>query len=79
MYHGDVDYGVLASKKQIFKHFLRRDWNYYNNLHIGPIHLRPHARYVGKEIKRATSRERLEFVWVNFAEDIRYISSRYDG
>lgn len=79
IYHGNADYGVLASKKQIYKHFLRRDWKWMDSLHIGPLMIYPHARYIGKEIKRPKSRERLEFDWVNFREDIEYISTRYDG
>ena len=79
IYHGNADYGVLVSKTQLFKHCMRRDWKWMDNLHIGPMLLNPHARYIGKEIKRQRSRERLEFSWPNFREDIEYISSRYDG
>ena len=79
LYHGDAEYGVLASKKQIYSHFLKRDWKYYSNLHIGPIHIRPHARYVNKDIKRPDSREKIDFAWINLHADIDYISSRYNG
>lgn len=79
IYHGNSDYGVLVSKTQLLKHCNRRDWKWMDNLHIGPILLNPHARYIGKEIKREKSRQRLEFSWPNFREDLEYISSRYDG
>lgn len=79
LYHGDFDYGIVVSKTQLFKHCLRRDWKWMDNLHIGPIQIRPHARYIGKEIKREKSRQRLEFYWANYYEDLDYISKRYDG
>ena len=79
LYHGDADYGVLVSKTQLMKHCNRRDWKWMDNLHIGPLLLNPHARYIGKEIKREKSRQRLEFSWPNLREDLEYISSRYDG
>ncbi|HOF53677.1 MAG TPA: hypothetical protein PLH17_02915 [Bacilli bacterium] len=79
VYHGDKDYGILVSKKQMIKHCHRRDWAFIDSLHIGPILLRPHARYVGKEIKREKSRQRLEFYWPNYYADLDYISKRYDG
>ena len=50
IYHGDADYGVLVSKRQLFKHCIRRDCKWMDNLHIGPMLLNPHARYIGKEI-----------------------------
>ena len=79
IYHGNEDYGDVASIAQVMKHCNRRDWHYIKNLHIGPLHLRPHARYVDKEIKNPMNRERLEFVWVGLGADIRFISTRYDG
>ncbi|MFA5421911.1 MAG: hypothetical protein WC344_03885 [Bacilli bacterium] len=79
VYHGDADYGILVSKTQLMKHCQRRDWKWMDNLHIGPIQLRPHARYIGKPIKRENSRQRLEFYWAKYSEDLDYISKRYDG
>jgi len=79
LYHGDKDYGILVSKTQMIKHCHRRDWAYLENLHIGPLLLRPHARYIGKEIRREKSRQRLEFYWANYYADLDYISKRYDG
>lgn len=56
IYHGDVNYGVICSKKQIMKHIERRDWKYMDNPHIGPIQFRPHARYINKEVKNEERR-----------------------
>ena len=78
VYFGDYRYGVVATRKQIEKHIYRKDWNWMDNLHIGPIQLRPHARYIGKKIKNPTSRDKIECYWANFSSDIDFISSRYD-
>lgn len=78
VYFGDVRFGVVATAKQIKKHVYRKDWRWMNNLHIGPIQLRPHARYYGKEVKNPHAREKLECYWANFGSDMDFISSRYD-
>ncbi len=79
IYHGDINYGVVCSKEQIFKHIDRRDWAFMDNLHIGPIQFRPHARYSDKEIKNEESRWKIDFWWANLAADLDYIAERYDG
>ncbi len=79
LYHGNTDYGILVSKGQMMKHCSRKDWDWMNNLHIGPLQLRPHARYIGKPIIKPLSRERLEFYWAKYYADLEYISKRYDG
>ena len=51
IYHGDIFNGVVATRTQVMKHIRNKYWDYYDNLHVGPIFLRPHARYIGTEIK----------------------------
>ena len=77
IYHGDMFNGVLASKIQIMKHIRNKFWDYYDNLHVGPIFLRPHARYIGKEIKNEFSRRKIDGFWTNMLADITYISTKY--
>lgn len=77
VYHGSVEYGVVATDKQILKHIERKSWSYYNNLHIGPILIRPHARYVNKKVTNEDRRHKVECYWPHLAEDIDYISKRY--
>ena len=79
IYHGDVNYGVVCSKDQIFKHVDRRSWDYMDNLHIGPIQFRPHARYTNTEIKREEKRWKVDFWWARLPADLDYIAERYDG
>ena len=78
LYFGNYKFGEIATTKQIIKHIKRKDWDWMRNLHIGPIQLRPHARYIGKEIKNPESRNKLECYWANLSSDIDYISNRYD-
>lgn len=78
VYFGDYKFGEVATTRQIISHIKKRDWSWMNNLHIGPLQLRPHARYYGKEIKSEKRRQRLQCYWANFSSDIQFISSRYD-
>ena len=79
IYHGDINYGVVCSKDQIFKHVDRRSWDYMDNLHIGPIQFRPHARYTNTEIKKEERRWKVDFWWARLSADLDYIAERYDG
>lgn len=79
LYHGDYEFGTVATVKQITKHIKRKNWDFVQNLHIGPLHLRPHARYVDKPVVNERRRNTLECDWVNLPQDIDYISKRYDS
>ena len=79
IYFGDCEYGVICSKKQIFKHIDLRTWAYMSNPHIGPLQFRPHARYINKEVKNEKYRHIIDIWWANLFEDLNYISNRYDG
>ena len=78
IYFGTKDFGVMASKKQILTHIRKRNFGFFENLHIGPLLLRPDARYVGKEITDERKRNRIVLYWPNLNADIEYISKRYD-
>ena len=78
IYFGTKDYGVMATKKQILTHIRKRNFGFYENLHIGPLLLRPDARYVDKEIASQRKRNRIVAYWPNLNADIEYISKRYD-
>jgi hypothetical protein len=77
VYHGTIEFGVCATREKIIKHVMRKNYNFYNNLHIGPILFRPHARYVDKVATDESRRHRVECYWPHLAEDIDYISTRY--
>lgn len=79
IYHGDTEFGIVTTKKQILKHIIRRSYDWMHNLHIGPIQFNPHSRYVGKEITDPEKRKMINFYWPNLKADMEYISSRYNG
>lgn len=81
IYFGDVEYGVIATVKQFKKRFARSDgrWRFFHNLHVGPIFIKPAARYAGTEIKEEERRHKVICEWFRLREDIEYISKRYDN
>ena len=78
IYFGNIHFGRVATKKQIFKHINRRDFSWIENLHIGPLLLRPHSRYVDRPIYDVRNRNRIILYWPNLSADIDYISSHYN-
>ena len=78
VYFGDVNYGIVATKNQFIKNTKRRGFDYYDHLHIGPLLLRPDARYVDKEISYERKRNRIVAYWPNLREDIEYMSRRFN-
>ncbi len=77
LYFGDVDYGVVVTKKQVLKSIQRRTFDYYENLHLGPILIRPDSRYVDKEIASTKNRNRIVCYIPNLRATCEYIARRY--
>ena len=77
IYFGDEKHGVSATKKQMMKYIRKRDFSFYENLHIGPLLIRPDARYSNKEIASERKRNRIVAYWPNMQSDIIYISKTY--
>ena len=77
VYVGTIDYGILVSKKQLKATLRRNNWHYYDNLHIGPIMIRPHARYANRTIVSDDRRRHMMFSWVRFNDDVLYISRHF--
>ena len=78
IYFGNKYYGTIATKNQIYKHVRRRSFDYYDNLHIGPLLIRPDARYVDRDITYERKRNRIVAYWPNLSADVEYIANRYD-
>lgn len=77
IYHGDVFDGTVITRYQVQKHIMRKDWDKYEHLHIGPLFIGPHARYVNSEIKNENSRNRINVRWNGLIMDIKYIARTY--
>ena len=79
IYHGTYANGVVVNKKQILKYINAKKmrWHYFDNLHIGPFFMRPHARYINTEIKSENSRRVVDLHWPRMSVDMEYISKNY--
>lgn len=78
IYHGDVNHGFLATRKQVSKHIQKKNWDYYEPcLHIGPIKFTATMRFVGKKITNEKRRHYIQCYWPLLDKDIEYISKRY--
>ena len=77
IYHGTMYSGIVVTKRQVTKYISNKMWDYYDNLHVGPIVLRPHARSIGKEIKHEFSRHKIDGFWSGLLADMKYISQKY--
>ena len=78
IYHGDIDYGVIASRNQILRHVYEYKYGFYDSFHIGPLLMHPHARYANKRIKNEKRRHTIEFHWPNYQASLRKIALRYN-
>ena len=77
IYFGSPEYGFTVSKKQLSTFVRKKNWAYFNYLHIGPIFIKPHARYSDKEIVNPKLREKVHCYWPNFSIDLDRISKRF--
>ena len=78
IYFGDIYYGELVSKKQIFKHLMIQKWSYMDNPHIGPLQFRMMQRGYPSRPEFEYKRHMVCFWWANLEADLRYIARRYD-
>ena len=79
IYYGDVEDGVVVTRRQMEKHISLKDWNYTPSIHIGPISITPCARYVKRPVKDDKKRHFVSCYWAHFAADMDYIAKRYNA
>ena len=77
IYFGTPEIGKVLSRKQIESYVNGRGWRFFNCLHIGPIFLKPHARYIRGPIRDAQRREEVYCYWPNLPDDLDRISKRF--
>ena len=78
IYFGTPDFGVLASENQVIKYLQRKNWNYINSLHLGPVIFGPRARFINHDERQPQRRYYVAFKWGRLSNDIDYISRHYD-
>ncbi len=79
IYAGDIDFGCAVSRTQINTHLKIKSYCFYENIHIGPLLIRPHAKYAHAKIRSEYSHQRVDFYWPKFEEDVKYIYKRYNN
>lgn len=80
LFMGDSQGGHIISKGQVYKYIRLKDWDFIENLHIGPLLFNPHARYVDKEVpERFNGRHFVDVKWPNLEKDIIYIERKFTG
>lgn len=77
IYDGTVDYGIIVSKRQVRSYLKRGDWHFYDNIHIGPIMMRPHARYANRAIVSDERRNHIMCSWANFDQEMQFIAKHF--
>lgn len=76
-YWRDYDKPVVVNKRQIMAHLDRKEWNFMENPHIGPIQFRPHVLYKKDDAYRDKYVNRMDCWWSNFLNDLDYIERYY--
>ena len=78
IYFGTPKIGQIVSRKQIEAYVKSRGWRFFQCLHIGPIFLRPHARYVRSHVKSVQRREEVYCYWPNLSDELARIKEKYE-
>lgn len=78
LYFGDTEDGYIVSNEIVKKEVCTRYYGFYDNLHVGPILFRPHARYAGKKILNEKYRRSVDFYWPNLESIVRRADRRYN-
>ena len=79
LYHGDYEFGTVVNRYQVKEYIKNKPWDVYDNLHIGPLFLRPHARYSTKDIVNESRRRTMTVYWPKLEADIKYIDRRFNN
>ena len=78
IYHGDPDYGIFLSRYQLLNRIETKNFSFMTEcVHIGPLVLRPHARYSNKTVRNDQSRHIVEASYPKIVQAIMYIFPRY--
>lgn len=79
LYHGDEDFGLFITRKQMLRHIDTKTWDYMDScVHVGPFVLRPKARYSNKTIINEENRRLVVVTYPRLLSDVGYISRRYN-
>lgn len=78
VYHGDTEYGVFISRYQLMQRVEVKNYDFMTGcVHIGPLVIRPHARYSNKPIQNSDSRKMVEASYPKIVQNIMFIFPKY--
>jgi len=78
LYHGDPEYGVFLSRFQLMRRVETKNYGFMTEcVHIGPLVLRPHARYSNKPIRNDESRHIVEVSYPKIVQEIMFVFSKF--
>jgi hypothetical protein len=78
LYFGDEKNGQIVTRNMLIRYIKNGDWSWTENLHIGPMHIRPNARYAHSEVKSDFKRSKTYIYWPNLSDDIAYIARKFN-
>lgn len=74
IYHGDIEEGEICSKESVLSYTKRKRFDRLVNVHIGPVMVRPYARYSKNEERYPEKRHQVTFEWNRMLWDLEYIN-----
>ena len=74
IYHGDIEEGEICSKEAMLAYCKRKTFHRLINVHIGPVMIRPYARYTSGVETYPEKRQKVAFEWSRIGWDIMYIN-----
>lgn len=74
IYHGDIEEGEICSKESVLQYVKRKTFSRLINVHIGPIMIRPYARYLSGVETHPEKRHQVTFEWNRMEWDFEYIN-----
>ena len=79
LYHGDIDFGMFISKRQLNRHIDRKSWEFMERcVHIGPFVIRPKARFANKKMTNPAERNVVSVSYPRLINDIQYMYKIYN-
>lgn len=74
IYHGDPEYGAFISRYQLMQRIEKKNYGFMTEcVHIGPLVIRPHARYSNKAVRNDENRQRVEVGYPKIVQEIMFV------
>lgn len=74
IYHGNENYGILVSKTRLINYVLNKSYDYYRNIHIGPLVLQPYLRDIKRKSKNQFKKHIIQVKWYYLLSDLEKLN-----